>query len=268
MDSFITAEFHKTVHFKMSRHYHDYHQIIFVTGGKASFKTSNGLLCSETGNLNIINHLTEHSIIESSDDYERFVLKINPSIHNLTDIYHRIHTLLFSISLTVNHTLNVKEHFDEFRKLFEELVKESENKEQFKDEMMSLLFSALLLKIYRFFPEIFETIDEKHFDLVGEIQREFEKFPERQYTLSKLAKKYQVSASTLSHCFKKITGTSVMNYLNYCRIDKAKQYLSSTDIPLGEIVDICGFTDFSNFSRNFKAANGTSPSVYRKNHNI
>ncbi len=264
MDSFISAEFHKTVHFKMSRHSHDYHQIIFVTGGKASFQTPNGILYSEAGNLNIINHLTEHSIIESSNDYERFMLKINPALHNLTDIYQRIFTLMFSLSLTVNHTLDVKKHFDDFLKLFALLTEESESDKQFKDEMMSLLFSELLLKIYRIFPDIFETIDEKHFDVVGKIQRDFETSPEKEYSLAELAKKYNMSSSTLSHTFKKITGTSVMNYLNYCRIDKAKQYLTNTDMLLSEIVEICGFTDFSNFSRNFKNMNGLSPSAYRQ----
>ena len=37
-----------------------------------------------------------------------------------------------------------------------------------------------------------------------------------------------------------------------------------TDMRIGEIVEHCGFSDSSNFSRTFRAVTGLSPSEFRK----
>ena len=45
---------------------------------------------------------------------------------------------------------------------------------------------------------------------------------------------------------------------------KAKQMLAETDSSIGAIVEKCGFSDDSNFSRSFKKLTGLSPSGFRK----
>lgn len=44
----------------------------------------------------------------------------------------------------------------------------------------------------------------------------------------------------------------------------AKRMLVETDYNIGEIVEKCGFSDNSNFSRAFKKLNGLSPSDFRR----
>ena len=62
----------------------------------------------------------------------------------------------------------------------------------------------------------------------------------------------------------KDTGMSVMEYLLSCRMASAKRMLAGTQMGIGEIVERCGFSDNSNFSRTFKALNGMSPTDFRK----
>ena len=92
----------------------------------------------------------------------------------------------------------------------------------------------------------------------------FENHYSQSYTLTELSKQYNISPSTLSHRFSAATGMSVMEYLLFCRMASAKQMLAGTKMSIGEIVERCGFSDNSNFSRTFKSLNGMSPTDFRK----
>lgn len=55
-----------------------------------------------------------------------------------------------------------------------------------------------------------------------------------------------------------------MEYLQACRVSAAKRYLTTTDLPIKEIVGRCGFSDESNFSRMFREKTGGTPSQFRQ----
>ena len=100
-------------------------------------------------------------------------------------------------------------------------------------------------------------------DLIRSIQQQFESNFIAKYTLQSLSRQHHVSPSHLSHQFKQATGTSVMGYLNSCRFAAAKRYLAETDFEIGRVVELCGFSDNSNFSRSFKNITGLTPTEFR-----
>jgi len=67
-----------------------------------------------------------------------------------------------------------------------------------------------------------------------------------------------VSKYHLSHEFSSIVGTSVYRYIMLKRLLIAKQMLSSGISP-GAVCINCGFGDYANFFRAFKAQYGISP---------
>ncbi len=64
--------------------------------------------------------------------------------------------------------------------------------------------------------------------------------------------------------FKRVTGLTPYNYLILYRINKAKEYLRSTELQVSEIALCCGYADLSNFTRQFKKHTKLSPLAYRK----
>lgn len=129
------------------------------------------------------------------------------------------------------------------------------------DEMEQLLVKQLLITLYRCTSLNF---DNTYDDIAVAIRRQFENEYHNYFSLAMLAKQHSLSISSLSHRFRAATGASPMEYLQSCRMENAKQMLAETDSGIRQIVEKCGFSDNSNFSRNFKKLTGLSPSGFRK----
>lgn len=65
--------------------------------------------------------------------------------------------------------------------------------------------------------------------------------------------------------FKEQTGQTFMEYLLKTRIVQASEFLTKTDMSVGDVSDRCGFSSVSYFCRVFKEHMGTSPLKYKKN---
>lgn len=80
-------------------------------------------------------------------------------------------------------------------------------------------------------------------------------------TLDDLANKFFVSKYHLAREFQRLVGTTVHRYIVQKRLVMAKQMLS-TGRPSSEVYQNCGFGDYSNFYRAFKAEYQISPKEY------
>lgn len=82
--------------------------------------------------------------------------------------------------------------------------------------------------------------------------------------INDIAEYIEYSRNYMCLLFKKDTGITVVDYLNYVRIRKACEYIIYSDIGLQQISCRVGFLNLSHFNRTFKKLVGTSPSVYSK----
>lgn len=96
---------------------------------------------------------------------------------------------------------------------------------------------------------------------------EAEKYIEENYqksiTVSEVARSVNVSLSYLSRIYKETTGNTIINYINQKKIEKAKEYLSNTDMKIYEIAEMLGFENTTYFSYFFKKNTGISPKEYK-----
>lgn len=83
-------------------------------------------------------------------------------------------------------------------------------------------------------------------------------------SLDDLSSIANMSKQGLTSAFKRSTGKTPIEYLNYIRLQNSKEFLKYTDHSIGEISELCGFSNVYYFSNTFKKNMGISPNMFRK----
>ena len=258
----LTADFSEHVSIKQT-HYHDGYQLLFVTRGTANVYVNNAVHKVSAGDLLIFSRLEQHAVKDQSGDYQRFILELAPDISATDREGYRIYSILFNRPAGFCNIVDMRGQQDAVCRMFEAICREIRDSAPMGEEMQRLLVQQLLILIYRQARDRFSVMEGAGFELVYPIQMRFHQQFQQQFTLQALAEELNISASYLSHVFKSTTGSSVMGYLQSCRIAEAKKCLAQTSMRISEIVEHCGFTDSSNFSRTFRSLTGLSPSAFR-----
>ncbi len=248
----------------ISPHVHNCYEIIFLKEGSLNIKINGTDYSPNAPSLIFVSKLEQHSLKVEGNDYVRYYLCISP---DGADTYIRDYLLLSLLSNRPKnfcHVLNIDGYEAEIEQIFIRLASEFESQSPYKNLMQSSLLTELLIKIYRIAPSLFSSESNKSISVIWNVQQKLEKQLNEKITLSSLSEEYHINQYYLSHLFKKITGYSIMQYLNMCRLASARQLLADTQLSVTEIVYNTGFTDCSNFSKVFKRETGYSPLDYRK----
>jgi AraC-like DNA-binding protein len=82
-------------------------------------------------------------------------------------------------------------------------------------------------------------------------------------SLERIAKVAKMSPFSFSRYFKKNYGAGFIEYLNRVRTNKACYLLRETEYHIHDIAVECGFSSISNFNKQFRKAEGISPTEYK-----
>ena len=83
------------------------------------------------------------------------------------------------------------------------------------------------------------------------------------HTLASVAAWANMSSRNLSRVFARECGISLMAFLNDARIDSARRYLESSELPMNEIARRCGFDGADSLRRSFHRRLQINPVDYR-----
>lgn len=82
-------------------------------------------------------------------------------------------------------------------------------------------------------------------------------------TLQAIAQEVHMNHRYLSTLFKAETGINFSDFIESCRMDKAKKLLKESNLKIYEIAGLCGYASAKHFMVVFKQAAGCTPSEYR-----
>ena len=265
MDSIVLSAGFASASSHTASHFHDSHQLLYVTRGQAQITVSGQEYTAKPGTLVLISRFEAHSVHITTSDYCRYSVQISPQISTYGKLIG-----YSALSVLTNRPAHFQHAVDmsgcpELEPLLEELAAEYTARKPQYQKILDLKFLQLLLYLSRIHPEL-ATQSDAALGLVQQVQAYLEiNYPTR-LTLEELAETFHLSPSHLSHQFKRIAGISVMGYLQACRLAAAKQQLAQTDLPISQIIDTCGYSDSSNFSRGFRTATGLTPTHFRKHY--
>lgn len=107
-------------------------------------------------------------------------------------------------------------------------------------------------------------------ELVSGIDSYITKNISSHYSISELCDEFKITQSRLYELSHKYFQMPIGNYITKKKMDKAKQLLATTQMPISLVSEAVGFTDYNYFIRKFKQETGYTPLHYRKNfpHNV
>lgn len=100
--------------------------------------------------------------------------------------------------------------------------------------------------------------------IISKAKEYINEYFEDNITLIDVAQHCNVSSSYLSRLFVKETGESFSIYITRIKIEKAKEWLETSDMSISDIGYSLGFNEIGYFIRTFKKNVGMTPGMYRK----
>ena len=89
--------------------------------------------------------------------------------------------------------------------------------------------------------------------------------PEGKYSIKKLSRQEGISRIKLTYGFRDMFGISIHRFIINTRMEKAKELLHTTNLPVKAIAVQCGYKSTQHFITAFKKYSGQPPALYKKN---
>lgn len=253
-------------------HWHTDMELIYVHDGQAQFHIDYDYFNSEKGDIILIRPNCLHSIHPIDRNYH-FMDAINFHLDLLgysTLDYASINYLQPLYNGQLDFDRVIKPHqkgYTEIRKLLIEAMEIGYNRENyFELELKSKLLSLLgLLFKHGYVHSKDQTHDayrreEKIRTIIDYINAHYKE----ELTIDHLASICNYSPTYFMNFFKKNLGVSCIDYLISYRLRKATELLQHSTLSILDIASEVGFTNLSNFNRQFKKAYHMTPSQYRE----
>ena len=124
----------------------------------------------------------------------------------------------------------------------------------------------LSILLFRFLTLI--TGDRREYrNSTGDYEQQIEavrRFPQNYPTLKSLENAFQVSPVTLRKIFYRFTGQSPIDFVVYSRLNNSCWMLTNSELSIGEIAALNGYSSAAFYTKSFKKVVGVSPSQYRR----
>lgn len=160
----------------------------------------------------------------------------------------------------------IKEKQSLITALLQQMCAENSQSDSFSMPLLSLQLFQLLLQLKRNGLFVYEKA-EKPAAVSDDIETVMEYINLNYHlpiTLEEAARKANLSPTYLSKKFRRVTGVTFKEYLNYVRIRRASQALLTTDDSITQIAADCGFNGSNYFKDIFRKTTGYSPREFRR----
>ena len=246
-------------------HHHDYYEVYYLLGGSVNFQVEGKFFQLQRGDLLFINPQELHQAQVAQDsDYDRYELWMSRSYLEHLGGEQVDLTECFDQALP-GHTNLVRP--DKLHRAILQDLLEKINREFYGETPDSRLYAQGLLT--QFMVEVNRLTNSsvaghkktEEPDLISRVLSYIGSHYQENLTLASLADEFYISKYYLAHEFSRRVGTSVYRYVTFRRLMQAKELITSGMTP-GAVYRHCGFGDYTNFYRAFKAEYGISPREY------
>lgn len=251
-------------------HWHNYIELLYVIDGSALISINNDEFHVRSNDFLIINAMLPHcsKTIENTT-FEILVIQFEPTV--LYTSYNSLFESKYIVPFLKNEIIYPKlimlrDHIG-LKTLLTEVLEDFTDKGigyelNIKGNIYKI-FSYLLKHIFKTDFQEFETKTEELLRLT-ELFEYVENNFSNELSINWAAKFVCMSYYHFCHFFKRVTGKTYIEYINFVRLDEAALLLENSVDSISKISAVCGFSSINYFNRLFKKEKGVSPTAYRK----
>ena len=133
----------------------------------------------------------------------------------------------------------------------------------FKTDSVELYMKLFFIKLSEEIHSAGNSKSNTHYDKMAILRSQIYNMPYNEWNVDGLSHQLAMSKSYFQHLYKETFGISVMNDVILSRVEHAKFLLSTTDISITKIAQMCGYKCELHFMRQFKSRMDMTPSEYR-----
>lgn len=253
-------------------HSHNFCEIFYLKSGSCVYTVGNHLHHLSAGDLFIVKagdtHCTHY---EGAIPCERIVVYLDPEA--LPQYLFEMHPQITDTLSCSGKVIFAKKAQLQLETLLEQMLEENTIPDDYSYDFIILQSLTLLLLLQRNGIFIFEQDNLLYdFNISSDIEEALRYIAQNfslGITLEEIAKRINLTPTYLSKKFKKFTGVTFKEYVNYIRIRQSCQMLITTDDNITKIALNCGFNSSNYFKDCFRRIIGISPRAFRnqsKNH--
>ncbi|AFK85528.1 MULTISPECIES: AraC family transcriptional regulator [Thermoanaerobacterium] len=245
-------------------HYHDCFELIFFLSNNVTYFIKDKLYNIKKYDLLFISPFELHRVTDTGEKYyERIVINLSKEYFDSSISG----TKAVNFFTTVSSKISLNNA--EINNIFLSLLHEKQLNDEFSKERVKLLVKELFILLNREVENYNMQTDsnvsnERILSIISYINDNYMD----NITLSSLAEKFYISPYYLGHLFKKVTGFTIIKYLNKKRISVAQQLLATGKYKISTVCEMVGYNNLTSFSRTFKAVSGVSPMQYKKQYKL
>lgn len=246
-------------------HFHNYMELFYLKTGSCIYTVNNHLYHLTAGDIFLVTPGESHSTkYEGIVPCERITVYFNREA--LSDFYQATHKNFYQKLSHSGKIILEQKGQHKLEELLHSMLEENNIPDQYSYEFLRLQLMTLLLMLQRSGIFVYESIQKDNgisHDIAAALHYIAQNYA-MPITLKELAEKTNLTPTYLSRKFKKVTGYTFKEYVNYIRIRQASQMLLTTDDSVTKIALNCGFNSSNYFKDCFQRANGVSPRTFRK----
>ena len=248
-------------------HHHDFFEIYYFLSGNVDYRVEGKSYVLQTGDLLLIRPGVFHQpVVQPGVPYERIVLWINRDfLMQFTAHGTDLSACFDAAGAVLIHPASYQKNT--LAALLEQLCKEYNGTKLGNTLFCHGLFLQIMVQINRM------TVGTSHGEpspeepeLVSQVLAHISAHYREKLTLQQLADQFYVSKYHLSHAFSSQVGTSIYRYIILKRLLAAREQIAD-GTPPSEACQNCGFQDYANFYRAFRAEFGISPKDFSQSRN-
>lgn len=237
-------------------HKHDFVELVFVFSGTCIHTVEGQSFQQGAGTFTIVNSFTRHALVASAD-----CLCMTTKVR--IETFRGFHVPNLPL-LAVPVSFDCGD--DAFmRDMLLTIYEQQMNEACYHDEIMSLLLQSVLVYCMQNFRDTVKflyagtKLEGRMLEIMNYI---FENY--QNITLRGLARHFGYSEPYLCKLFREQANSTFTKILREFKLKQAKKLLETTDKKLNEICDSVGYSDLTQFIRDFKKQYGNTPAKYRK----